>query len=210
MLAAFADPARFASFLLAAVAICVLPGSTVTNVISTGLARGVRAGIAAEIGAQIGRFIIILLVAVAVEAVTAAIAAAFDWIKYLGAAYLVWLGIRFILTPPGFGKADAAAVSAPHKHVLAGIAISLTNPKAYLFFGAFLPQFADRNYPLAPQIIALGLVEMAIALVVDGGYLFLAVTAREKLNEVAGRRLNQTAGVVLIGAAVWLALQHRP
>ncbi len=51
---------------------------------------------------------------------------------------------------------------------------------------------------------------MAIALIVDGGYLLLAVTARERLDEVAGRRLNQTAGVVLIGAAVWLALQHRP
>ncbi len=130
MLAAFADPARFVSFVLAAVAICVLPGSTVTNIISTGLTRGVRAGVAAEIGAQIGRFIIVLLVAVAVEAVTTAIAAAFDWIKYRGAAYLVWLGIRFILTPPGFGKADPAVVGGSHTQVLTGIAISLTNPKA--------------------------------------------------------------------------------
>ena len=205
----FFDLPRLASFLVAAIAICILPGSTVTNVISTGMARGLRAGVAAEIGAQISRFIIILLVAIAVEAVTAAIAAAFDWIKYAGALYLVWLGIRFLRTPIGFGPASGKPERAVGQQLLAGLVVGLTNPKSYLFFGAFLPQFANRAYPLGPQIVVLGLIEMLIAAVTDGTYLYLAVTARERLDQVANRRISQAAGVILIGAAVWLALQHQ-
>ena len=95
-------------------------------------------------------------------------------VKIFGAAYLVWLGIRFILTPPGFGKADAAAVSAPHKHVLAGIAISLTNPKAYLFFGAFLPQFAGST----PEMLSLSAVFMAVTFAVFAVYGLCAAAVR--------------------------------
>jgi threonine/homoserine/homoserine lactone efflux protein len=208
VLAVFDDPTRFGYFLLAAIAICLLPGSTVTNVMSTGLGRGFRAGLAAEAGAQLSRLIIILLVAIAVDAVTGAISEAFDWIKYVGAAYLIWLGIKFLRTPADLaptgdvrrgGRGEAAA----------GLLIGLTNPKSYLFFGAFLPQFIDRTAPPGPQIVILGLIEMAIAAVSDIGYLWLVVTARQRLSPIVGRRLNQVAGVILIVAALWLALQHQ-
>jgi threonine/homoserine/homoserine lactone efflux protein len=196
------------SFLVAAFVICIIPGSAVSAVVSAGLARGFRAGLQTELGVQIGRFCMVVLVAVALELVRSVIAAAFDWIKYAGVIYLIYLGIRFLFTRPTLkvaGDDNRGAFS----HIVAGFLVTWTNPKAFLFFGAFLPQFVDTTHPAVPQVIVLGLIEMAIAAVTDSLWLLLGVTAREKLGSTAGRRVNQGAGIILIVAAVWLALQHQ-
>ena len=135
---------------------------------------------------------------------------AFDAIKYLGAAYLVWLGIRFIITRPADLSVRSGAARSFRRQVLAGVLVTWSNPKSFLFFGAFLPQFVDPAQPAAPQILILGLTEMAIAAVTDTGYLLLAVGARNGLPLAARAWIDRTAGVILIAAAVWLALQHQP
>jgi homoserine/homoserine lactone efflux protein len=205
----FADLPKLASFVVAAILICILPGSTVTNILSVGLGQGFRAGLAAEAGAQIGRFIIVLLVALAVDAVTSVISAGFDFLKFIGAAYLLWLGIRFIFSPSRLRVGAGAKPEPLSRTMINGIFVSLTNPKAYLFFGAFLPQFADRHGPLALQIVLLGLIEMVVAAVTDTGYLLLAVTARAKLSGSGTDWLSRVAGVVLIAGGCWLAMQHQ-
>ena len=93
--------------------------------------------------------------------------------------------------------------------MLQGFLVVWTNPKALIFLGAFLPQFVDPRYPAWPQVIVLGLIEMAAALVTDGGYILLAAFARQAITPGRIAIVNRVAGMILIGAAVWLALQHQ-
>jgi threonine/homoserine/homoserine lactone efflux protein len=157
---------------------------------------------------QIGRFAMVALVAVALEFVRRAIDAGFDWIKYAGAAYLAWLGIRSLLRGGRLKAADDRAHSLP-RHIVSGFVVTWTNPKAFLFFGAFLPQFVDPALPAVPQVLFFGLLEMAVAAVTDTAYALLAVFARDRLGGPGAAWLNRIAGTVLICAALWLALQTR-
>jgi threonine/homoserine/homoserine lactone efflux protein len=197
------------SFVLAAFVVSIVPGSTVSAVVGTGLARGLRAGIATEVGAQIGRLLMVVLVALALEFVRAAMLWAFDWIKFAGAAYIAWLGLKFILSRPAeIGRGREGTARSFGRQVLSGILVTWSNPKSLLFFGAFLPQFVDPAHPAAPQIVLLGLIEMAIAAVTDTGYLLLFVKAREGMPRAAQLWIDRIAGTILIAAAIWLALQH--
>ena len=83
-----------------------------------------------------------------------------------------------------------------------------SNPKALIFFGAFLPQFVNPAYPAWPQVIVLGLIEMGAGLVTDCVYIYLAARARGALGDDRMLLVNRVAGVILIGAAIWLVLQH--
>ena len=202
------DFTTLATFLVAAFAICILPGSAVSSIISAGLARGFKAAMATELGVQIGRFAMVLLVALALELVRTVINAAFDWLKYAGAAYLAYLGLKFLFSGPSLTLgADRERSFA--RHVLSGFIVTWTNPKAFLFFGAFLPQFVNPAFPALPQVLFYGLLEMLIAAVTDTGYALLAVFARDRLGGVGARWLYRVSGVVLVAAAVWLATQHR-
>ncbi len=202
------DFPTFATFFVAALAICLLPGSAVSAIIGAGLSRGFRAAMATEVGVQLGRLTMVLLVALALELVRSAIHVAFDWIKYAGAAYLAWLGLRFIFRSTTFTVATDRETT-DLRHVLAGFIVTWTNPKAFLFFGAFLPQFVNPAWPAFPQVMFYGLLEMAIGAVTDLGYALLAVFARDRLGGVGARWLNRVSGVILFGAAAWLALQHQ-
>lgn len=196
-----------ASFIVAAFVVVIVPGITVSSLVSTALARGLAAGFFMEAGVQIGRFLMILVVALALESVTRFVTSAFDIIKYAGAAYLVWLGIGYFRSHGGIATDRPTTARSPLQQVIAGIAVLWSNPKALIFFGAFLPQFVDPRFPAWPQVIVLGLIEMGAGLIVDGAYIGLAATARQTLGGHRLLLLNRIAGTVLIGAAIWLALQ---
>ncbi len=203
------DLATLIQFTVAAFIVVLVPGVTVSAMVSTSLARGVAAGFWLEAGATAARFTMVLVVALALEAVTTLVTASFDIIKYAGAAYLVWLGVGYIASRTSLTvKAEGEALT-PWRQVLSGFLILWGNPKALIFFGAFLPLFVDKNYPAAPQVIVLGLIEMGAAILIDGGYIILASGARAALAGKNAVWLNRVAGGVLIAAAVWLALQHQ-
>lgn len=176
--------------------------------VSTALARGVAGGLWLEAGATLGRFSMVLIVAVALEAVTGFVSAVFDIIKYGGAAYLVWLGFGYLTSRSSIKIGDGAAAVTPWRQMLSGFLVLWGNPKALLFFGAFLPQFVNPAYPAWPQVILLGLIEMGAAIIVDSGYVAVAVTARQALSGAGSAWINRVAGVILIAAALWLAVQH--
>lgn len=186
-----------------------MPGITVSSVVSTALARGLAAGFWLELGAQFGRLSMVAVVALALSAVAAAVSAAFDLIKYAGAAYLAWLGLGYLVRRHAVDVTRKVAATTPLRLVVSGFLVLWGNPKALIFFGAFLPQFVDARYPAGPQVVVLGLIEMAAALVTDGGYIVLAARAREALSGRGADLLNRAAGAILIGAALWLALQHQ-
>lgn len=202
------DLPHLASFLVTAFVVVIVPGITVSSVVSTALAQGMAAGFRTEAGVQLGRFTMILAVALALETVTRLVGAAFDIIKYAGAAYLVWLGVGYLRGRSKLTTDRPVGAGSALRQVAIGFTVLWSNPKALIFFGAFLPQFVDPRYPAWPQVIVLGLIEMAAGLVADGAYVILAAKARDALGDGRLVLVNRIAGLVLIAAALWLALQQ--
>jgi threonine/homoserine/homoserine lactone efflux protein len=196
-------------FIVACFVVTAVPGITVSALVGTTLARGLAAGFWQEAGAQLGRFSVVLVVAVALQLVTGAVSAAFDIIKYTGAAYLIWLGWGYITQRHSIEIAGTAAPPSPVRQIASGFLVVWTNPKAMIFFGAFLPQFVDPRFPAWPQVVVLGLIEMLAAVLTDSGYILVSAYARSAITGSRIEMVNRIAGVILIGAAVWLALQHQ-
>ena len=186
-----------------------VPGITVSTVVSTALARGLVPAYWFELGAGLARFTMVLVVAVALEAVTGVVSALFDIIKYIGAAYLLYLGIGYLTSRGGIKVSALQEQRSAFRQVAMGFLTLWGNPKALLFFGAFIPQFVDPRYPAWPQVLLLGLIEIGAAFVTDSGYIALSVGARSLMTGGALVWVNRVAGVILIGAAVWLATLSR-
>lgn len=197
------------SFIVAAFVVVIVPGVTVSALVSTSLARGMAAGLWMEAGVQVGRFTMVLVVALALQAVTGFVGAAFDIIKYAGAAYLIWIGWGYITSRHGIATDRPIAARSPLQQAASGFFVLWSNPKALIFFGAFLPQFVNPAHPAWPQVIVLGLIEMGAGLVTDCAYIYLAARARGALGDDRMLLVNRIAGIVLIGAAIWLVLQHQ-
>lgn len=197
-------PAELAAFVFATFAVMATPGVTVSSITGTSIAHGWRAGFAMEFGAVLARLTMIATLAVGFELVAQVMLAAFDWIKLAGAAYLIWIGINTIRHPPQLGTGTAAAPSFG-RQVLSGFIILWSNPKALLFFGAFMPQFIDHSQAVLPQIVFLGSIWLAIVIATDSTYILLAGAARHLFRGQSAHRLGWTSGLILIGAGVWLA-----
>jgi len=151
------EPASFAVFMTASVAISITPGPDLTYVFARGLAHGRKAGLISVAGIVSGLVIHTCLVAFGLAALVAGSDTAFDMIRYLGAAYLIWMGVRLIRSGGGLKATDRAVGGKWSTLYLQGLLTNLLNPKILLFFLAFLPQFADPvRGPMAPQIMALG------------------------------------------------------
>ena len=196
------------SFIVAAFVVVIVPGVTVSAIVSISLARGMAAGFWTELGVQLGRLSMVLVVALALETVLGLVSAAFDVIKYAGAAYLCWLGWGYLTQRHTVELGRTAGETTQLKQVLSGFLILWGNPKALIFFGAFLPQFVNPAFPAWPQVIVLGLIEMGAGLLADGAYIIIAARARHALTGRRAELVNRIAGIILILAAVWLALQH--
>jgi threonine/homoserine/homoserine lactone efflux protein len=132
----------YLAFLAACVVLALIPGPNVTLVIANGLRYGTRAALISMAGTQAGLAIVIAIVALGLATLMATMATWFDWVRFAGAAYLVWLGLKLIRAPAEGIDTDAPA---PPRggFFLQGMLVLLSNPKALLFFGAFIPQFVD-------------------------------------------------------------------
>lgn len=165
------DPDHIGLFLAASLALLVVPGPSVLYIVARGVDQGRRAALVSVVGIHLGTIGHVLAAAVGLSAVLAASATAFTAVKWAGAAYLVWLGITRL-------RADDEAVASPGRHVASlrrvfwqGAVVNVLNPKTAVFFLAFLPQFADPSRgSLAPQLIVLGLLFLALGMVTDGAY----------------------------------------
>jgi threonine/homoserine/homoserine lactone efflux protein len=189
--------------------VVAVPGITVSTVVSTALARGLVPAYWFELGAGLARFTMVLVVAIALEAVTGVVSALFDIIKYIGAAYLLYLGIGYLTSRGGIKLNAQQEQRSPVRQVTMGFLTLWGNPKALLFFGAFIPQFVDPHYTAWPQVLVLGLIEIGAAFITDSGYIALSVGARTLMTGGALVWVNRVAGVILISAAIWLATLSR-
>jgi len=203
------DLTTLAAYLGACFVLAIVPGPTVTVIIANALARGTLAGIAIVAGTQIGLVSMILVVAGGMEALVSFMGLAFDWIKMLGAAYLVWLGYKMLRSQGQLGSAEVVRSKSYRSLVVEGFLVIWANPKALIFFGAFLPQFVSLEAPTFPQIMVLGLFFMIVAGSTDAIYAVIAGRARGLLSTARVKLVSRVSGAILMLGGVWLALQKR-
>ncbi|HZT44618.1 MAG TPA: LysE family translocator [Gaiellaceae bacterium] len=170
----------FAIYIPAALILLAIPGPAVLYVVATSVEGGRRAGLLSVCGVHLGSLVHVAAACAGLSALIVSSAIAFSTVKYVGAAYLVYLGIRKWLEQdeapvPGNGQARGMPVPAraprSGRRVFGqGVVVNVLNPKTALFFLAFLPQFVDRGGTVWAQIGVLGLVWVALGLLSDGAY----------------------------------------
>jgi len=202
------------TFALISFALIIVPGPNVLFVISRSLMLGRAAGISTAVGGVIGECLQVMAVAFGVGALVERSVAIYTVIKLAGAAYLVYLGGQAIRHRRSLAAAlDATVARKSTRRILGdGILVGASNPKAIVFFAAVLPQFAQPSAGHVPaQMLLLGAVFMAIAVLCDSSYALAAGTARAWLAR-SPRRLELvggTGGLVMIGIGASLALTGR-
>src|SRR5882724_913189 len=194
----------YLAFVAACIALALLPGPFVTLVIANGLRHGTRAALTNILGAQAGLAIIIGIVAIGLTTLMATMGYWFDWVRFAGAAYLAWLGIKLIRAPVVGVKADAPPPRAGF--FLQGFVVTLSNPTVLVFFGAFIPQFMDMSHDHVSQVALLGVTFMITGAITDSVYALLAGRARLFFSARRTRLLSRISGGFMIGGGIWLAL----
>jgi homoserine/homoserine lactone efflux protein len=186
--------------------LCFTPGPAVLFVTSTALARGSRAGMGGAWGIVACNTFYFLLSALGVAAVILASSRLFTALKWLGAAYLVYLGIKMLWSRPEAAAAHAGGDASGYSALLRGFGVQAANPKALAFFVALLPQFVDARAPVWAQVGILAVTSVVIELGVLAFYVWIASRARAY---AAGRWtawLKRVSGALLVAAGARLAL----
>src|SRR5262245_25636649 len=190
--------------------LCFTPGPAVLLTVSQSIARGTRAGFAASLGILTANAAYFVLSGTSLGAVFAASSEAFTVVKWLGAAYLVWLGGDMLFKEPAsLGRSEPLELSAYSQQRAFSLAVLTqgANPKALVFFTAILPQFINPNAPVLPQILIMGVSSVSIEFTVLALYIGTCHTARTWVRQprVVGV-LHRVGGAFLIAAGVRLAL----
>jgi len=198
----------FSAFLLITLVLVVTPGPIVTLVISTGATRGVRAALTTVAGTTLGNCLLLLTIALGLSWVLANAIMLFEALRWLGAAYLIWLGIQSWRRAGGSGE-----TLAPGRRVYftRGFLVAISNPKTIVFFTAFLPQFIDPHLPAGPQLAAMCIMSTLLAAITDCAWGVVAGLGHGWFMRPArAKLLGRLSGSVLIGGGVWLSLARRP
>jgi threonine/homoserine/homoserine lactone efflux protein len=201
----------FIAFLIAATVLAVTPGPGIAYVVARTVAGGRTEGLASCIGTGVGGMLHVLAAAVGLSILVAQSALAFTVVKFVGAAYLVYLGVRMLLRKQPDVADQTVAAQGARRALLEGIVVEALNVKTALFFLAFLPQFVTPAEPLVPQLVLLGSICVALNTLVD----VLAVLAAQKLlasgvaRAARARLMTRVSGVTMIGLGVFLATAKR-
>jgi len=176
------DPITYGLFVVAALALLLVPGPAVFYVVARGIEGGRSAGLVSCLGVEVGTLAHVAFAAVGLSAILASSATAFAVVKWLGAAYLIWLGLKSLLgrgPEGGEGTPHLGGASVPLSRVFyQGVLVQVLNPKVALFFLAFLPQFVTPAAgPVWTQILVLGTTLAVLGLVTDGLYALLGGVA---------------------------------
>ncbi len=209
-----ANPDRLLAFAVLASLLIVLPGPSVLFVVGRALVHGRRGTMATVLGNALGEYALVAAVAVGIGSLVERSALVFTAIKVIGAAYLIYLGIRTIRQRRSLWSMleEKAEFRGGRRAFRDGFVVGVSNPKSAIFFAAILPQFVDRTAgPAALQMLVLGLIYFLIALVTDTTFSLVAGAARSWLGR-SQRRLEYVggaSGLVMIGLGLRLAVTGR-
>ena len=198
------------AFLIAALVLALTPGPGIAYVVARTAAGGRAEGLASCVGTGLGGLFHVCAAAFGLSLLLAQSAAAFAVVKYVGAAYLLYLGVRLLVS-----KAPAApgavVAGGPRRALVEGVLVEALNVKTALFFVAFLPQFLVSGRPPVPQLVAMGAICVALNTLVDVAAVLGA--ARLLGPELAAQRrarlLSKASGVTLVGLGLYVAAARR-
>jgi threonine/homoserine/homoserine lactone efflux protein len=203
------ETATLAVFAVAAVTLLVIPGPAVLYIVSRSVAQGRAAGLVSVCGIHVGSLLHVGAAALGLSALLVSSALAYDTVRYLGAAYLVWLGVQRLLARDEDARPTGARRERLGRIFAQGVVVNVLNPKTALFFFAFLPQFVDAAAGAVPlQVAVLGATFVGLGLVTDGAYALLASTGAGFLRgrRRVARASRLASGGVLVGLGVTTAL----
>lgn len=195
----------YLAFVLATSILILIPGPNVALIVANSVAFGTRYGLLTVLGTSTAVIVQLALFALGMTALLGVMAQWFEWIRWIGVAYLLWIGARQWLAP-AVDLTQMRPERRPARDIfLRGALVSMTNPKTLVFYGAFFPQFVAPGPDLEFQIALLCGTFLAIAILLDGAWAVAAGRARGVLAR-RGKLRNQLSGGLLIGAGVGLAL----
>jgi threonine/homoserine/homoserine lactone efflux protein len=203
------SPTTYGLFVLTALALLAIPGPAVLYVVSRSIDQGRSAGLSSVLGITTGTVVHVTLAAIGLSSLVLASRAAFDTVRYVGAVYLVFLGVRRLLARGGGGGVEERAPRTRRDLYTQGVVVNLLNPKTIVFVFAFIPQFVDVGAGhVGAQIMLLGLTFAALGLMSDSLYAIVAGTVADRLRStrLVARVERWFGGTVLVGLGVAAAL----
>lgn len=197
----------FLAFLFAAIVLAVTPGPGIAYVVARTVSGGRSEGIASCVGTAFGGMVHVLAAAFGLSAVLAQSALAFSVVKYLGAAYLIYMGVRLLLTKATASAQPEVRATGMWRALRDGALVEAMNVKTAIFFLAFLPQFVVASEPLVPQLLLMGSVCVLLNTLVDVVAVFAADRLLKSSTARAAREkmLTRASGVTMISLGAYLA-----
>lgn len=196
--------AQFSVFLVAAVVLAITPGPGITYVAARTASGGKRHGLASTIGTSLGGLVHVIAAAFGLSVLIAESATIFNIVKYLGACYLLYLGIQTLRTGLSTQLGSDIENSTTVNVFWQGVVVEAFNVKTALFFLAFIPQFVDPQLPIVSQFVVYGTICVVLITGMDLGVVFSSMYIVKKLN--SARSLNIASGVVLVLLGLYVAL----
>jgi len=198
----------FSAFLLITVVLFLTPGPIVTLILATGARQGTRAALLTVAGASTGNAVLLAGIAFGLTWILKASSEVFEVLRWVGAAYLIYLGIQAWRHA---GANSEAIAPGAHVHAWRGFIVAITNPKTIAFFTAFLPQFIDATLPIERQLLVMCASSVTLGAVLDAGWAVAAGFGRAWfIRPKHNKLLDRLSGLVLIGGGFWLSLARRP
>ena len=196
------------AFVAASAVLLAIPGPTILLVISYALGHGRKAATSTVAGVALGDFTAMTASMLGLGALLAASATLFTVLKWIGAAYLVYLGIKLWRAPVSTGSVDEAMTDAPKERpfriFLHTYVVTALNPKSIIFFVAFLPQFLDTSRPVFQQMVIFEVTFLVLATMNAAVYGILASMARKSIRKPSVQRaVNRVGGSLMIGAGAF-------
>ena len=201
----------FLTFLVAALILAITPGPGIAYVVARTVAGGRAEGLASCFGTAVGGMLHVLAAATGLSLLVAQSAMAFTIVKYVGAVYLVYLGVRLLLQKDRGAPSVSVSAQGPRRALLDGVVVEVLNVKTALFFLAFLPQFVRASEPVVPQLVLLGTICVTLNTLVD---VVAVLSSARLLASPAGRAararlLRRASGATMVALGTFLALSKR-
>lgn len=200
----------YLAFTAATALLILTPGPVVSLVVATSVRQGARSAFMIIAGTASSCVLHMVLVCFGLSALLAQVGEALFWIKWIGAAYLLYLGVKALRARAALSPDDVSAPTfkSPGRLFAEGFFVALFNPKPLIFYAAFFPLFISADAPAAPQLVLLAATFFVISVCIDSGWALTAARARPLFARI-GRWGNRVTGGVLIAAAAGLALSRK-
>jgi threonine/homoserine/homoserine lactone efflux protein len=199
----------YLTFVGATIVLMIIPGPNVALIIANSVSHGRRYGLMTVVGTSFAMVPQLALTVLGMTATLTAFAHLFEWMRWLGVAYLVYLGVQALRAKPLDLTSVRAEPRDPRSMFLRGFLVSITNPKTLLFYGAFFPQFVRPGENFAAHLLLLSATFLVLAVTVDGCWALAAARLRSVLA-VRGVLRNRLTGSFYLAAAFGLAMARKP